>query len=503
MARQRTGSVEYRNGRWFASLTLGGAAAKGVPVQRRRVPLDPTIGPDDRDRAKAEAAKLSASFNGGSAGHVVKETDLTRGLSCTAWWKKYLEAAEAGQVGKSRRPQTDVENRRGAFRNWIEPYIGGLAMAKVQPEHLEDIRENLLTQVRAREAWRALPEPRGVKVGTSEKTAKRIWGEVVTAFGQASRRGDRAIAHLRVRDDNPATAESIEGLKLDGKRDMAALNSAEVVALLGCELVPLIRRRLYAVAIYTGLRQGELRGLNVSDVDLASGVVNVRGQRKSDGATKGRTKTAAAVRSVPTGDSIRSGRHLQPLLRVMTEGKPGDTPLLAVPKKGGSNRAALLVRQDMLTAGITREDLYRDDDLFMPFNFHGLRHTAVTHWEANPETPGWLLTAIGHTSKKTTKGYTDFGALIRAQNFGEAHPPLPANLIKPLSLAPDKAHATGTECESSLLNPVAAKLPIELTNTVDALATNSNRRRGGAGLRRVRARAVHLSAHRGGGRPDA
>ena len=57
------------------------------------------------------------------------------------------------------------------------------------------------------------------------------------------------------------------------------LREHEVMRVLGCQAVPLRSRLIFAVAIYTGLRAGELWGLRWDDVDLERGVLTVRHSR--------------------------------------------------------------------------------------------------------------------------------------------------------------------------------------------------------------------------------
>ena len=76
---------------------------------------------------------------------------------------------------------------------------------------------------------------------------------------------------------------------------------------------------MYAAAIYTATRQGELRALRVRDIDLTALQISVTKQLKG-GKEKDRTKTGRA-RVV----SIEA--NLVPLLRVLIEGRPSDALL--------------------------------------------------------------------------------------------------------------------------------------------------------------------------------
>ncbi len=70
--------------------------------------------------------------------------------------------------------------------------------------------------------------------------------------------------------------------------------------LIACELIPFHRRVRYALAFLTGLRDGEIAGLQVGDVDLAGGVLNVKQAVSLVGNRRpGKTKTEGSARLIP------------------------------------------------------------------------------------------------------------------------------------------------------------------------------------------------------------
>jgi integrase len=93
--------------------------------------------------------------------------------------------------------------------------------------------------------------------------------------------------------------------------------------------------------------------------------------------------------------------------------------------KGG---AADLMRTDLKLALITRADLTRDDAEQAPFTFHGLRHTAITHWYVAGKDETVLKLVAGHAMNEMTRRYLDAAALGRS-TFGQPHPPLPASVL--------------------------------------------------------------------------
>jgi integrase len=76
---------------------------------------------------------------------------------------------------------------------------------------------------------------------------------------------------------------------------------------------------LFTLAIASGLRQGELRGLRWTDIDLASGTLTVARQLLRDG-TAGKPKSDAGLRTIGLSDlgvyALRSQRRLQATQRL-------------------------------------------------------------------------------------------------------------------------------------------------------------------------------------------
>ena len=46
-----------------------------------------------------------------------------------------------------------------------------------------------------------------------------------------------------------------------------------------------------------------------------------------------------------------------------------------------------LLREDLLTVGVTGEAMFADDDLRMPLTFHGLRDTCLSHMAVRRDPP--------------------------------------------------------------------------------------------------------------------
>lgn len=340
--------------------------------------------------------------------------DATSRETVATWFGRYYDAAERGEVGKKNqgKPQASVRDRRDRFRVWLERHIGHLRMSEVTADHLRAVVAMLDDQIRLRARFyeddNGQREERGGKLrkpGISAKTGAHIWSEVTSGFREAL---SSKVDDLRVIKHSPLLG--VQPPIRTRAREQEALFPSEVLQLLSCGDIPLRRRRVYAVAIYTGMRRSELERLEANDVDLEHERITVRG-----------SKTDAAYREVPIEPAL-----LPLLRRLLKERKKG--PLLDVPSGQGSNGTADLMKQDLERAELRRAALYRDDAHTMPFSFHALRHTAITHWAVAGKSQLFLLTVAGHMDVMMTRRYLGKAALASSK-FGQPHPPLPSSIL--------------------------------------------------------------------------
>lgn len=162
---------------------------------------------------------------------------------------------------------------------------------------------------------------------------------------------------------------------------------------------------LYATAVYTGMRAGELAGLRWSDVDFDRRTINVR--RSYDG----KTKTRASRRFVPIVDA------LLPTLREWHAECSGE---LVFPNAAGNmhDQSARIFQETLHRvldrAGFVRPTEGRSRHVI---HFHSLRHTFACHWRLNGGALDDLIRVLGHTSKAMTEHYANVGGYHRPEHF--------------------------------------------------------------------------------------
>jgi integrase len=259
------------------------------------------------------------------------------------------------------------------------------------------------------------------------KTARNFWGLVAKMFSDAAHPDsghadprDPSSAPLHVRDDDPAA--KIRAPIERGERQQCALWPNEADALLTCARVPCHWRVLYAIAFYTGLRQSELRALQVQDVDLENGLLSVAKK------VSRRTGKIEATKTKKVGYCpIES--NLCDLLAALIEGRDGTEALLWMPPE--EDLAANVRDKHLPWAGVTRADLFADDETHQNFTFHGARHSHLTWRAGRGDNATDLMGTVLHSDFLTTQGYIDQAVLhaLRRQReklFG----PLPSDLIE-------------------------------------------------------------------------
>jgi integrase len=146
---------------------------------------------------------------------------------------------------------------------------------------------------------------------------------------------------------------------------------------------------LFHLAGTSGLRFGELAGLHVEDIDLGRGVIRV--QRSVWHGAEVTPKTRNGFREV----WIDSGtvELLRKHLGTRTTGRVFQTRN-ATPLSAEVLRLVLYPICDRL--GIPRGGM------------HAFRHGRVSHLQANNVPPDFTKSQVGHSSLRTTSGYTHF-----------------------------------------------------------------------------------------------
>ncbi len=387
MARPSTGTVQWSGSRWRARITLADGS-------RPWVDLPEGIGQRDVERARAKARELATyarehGYTKAPTGELTSDRETVR------------EYAARWLADRERRALRSVRDDRGRLAAHVFPTLGDTPIRAITPKECRALVAALDAKVSADAmAWR---------------TALNVWAVFAKMLADAC--GSKAEA-LRVREDNPAAGVAPPDRGIE--RSKAYLYPSEFLALVSSPAVSLRWRRVYALAVYTYARAGELEALRAADVDLEHGTLRVHRQADRNTGELRPTKTKMH-RAVPIE---RNARELVAAL-VRATGGDDDAPLVHMPPR---ESGAVMLRQHLRAAGIDRAELYADDETRTPLTFHDLRATGITWCAVRGDDPIKLQRRAGHTTLDTTQRYIREAENVRV-SFGDVFPPLPRELV--------------------------------------------------------------------------
>jgi len=272
-----------------------------------------------------------------------------------------------------------------------------------------------------------------------------------------------AIRWKLVSEPNPASKVRKREVQ---RRETQYLEADEIPRLLA--EIPLRWRALFAVAIYAGLRKGELAGLRWSDVDFGRRVITI--VRSYDRATK--TKR---IRQVEICDELlaflveESSRRRSDLVFPMTDGSmmPRHQDLCRV-FEHARKRAGIVLGYDHICrrAGCRYTDRRATPDearcpkcnmrlwvkpVPKPLRFHDTRSTFGTHLRERTGDIVLVQKRLGHSSPAITadiySGVRDpyamemmnklqFGAMPAVSGTGPARPQVSLDALSPMAIQP-------------------------------------------------------------------
>lgn len=235
-----------RNGKaysyWEARYTEGVDPGTGKQIQRSI----------SGKTQKEVAQKLKAATASMDAGTYTAPSKLTVGEWADIWARDYLGGVK---------PRT-AELYRGTIKTRIKPALGAVKLEVLNAHTIQGF-------------YNALSAPNGDKPGLSPKTVKNINGILHKALQQAV-----AVGYLRF---NPADVCTLPRME---RREIHPLDDAQVTAfLVAIKGHPM--EDLFTLALFTGLREGEVLGLTWECIDFKAGRLTVGQQLQRSTTTKG------------------------------------------------------------------------------------------------------------------------------------------------------------------------------------------------------------------------
>lgn len=305
-------------------------------------------------------------------------------LAAAKRWR--VDASKALQDGTLRPPSSLTVEQ--VARSWLEDARGGAVRNRsgraFKPSTLRGYQRTL--------ELRVFPHIGGVRLSDVHRRDLQRLIEALVAAGDTPSTVRNAIDPLRsifrraIRDELVAVnpTHDLEVPADDGRRERVA-TPGEARALLAA--LPDEDRALWATALYTGLRRGELRELRWTDVDLEAGMIGVE-RALDDSGEIITTKTIAGQREVPILGALRP--HL--LAHKLRTGRSGSD--LVFGRTASGPFIPSTVRRRAIAAWEKAE--------LEPIALHECRHTATTEMRAAGLDFKMIQVIIGHSSVTTT-----------------------------------------------------------------------------------------------------
>ncbi len=387
MPREATGTVVYRKGRWYARVSTKDATGKTVrPWVDLLIPDAPDT-PKGKAIAQARAREVAA---------------LAR--------DRTFAPGEASPAEESPGPETIGQLAERWF-TLLERDAGGKKVAT-----LDNYKTRMAAHVLP--AFKDTPPPlaipaireflRDLKSKRSGSTVRNV-AYVMTKFLDACEaegwtEGENPMRSRKVREVLPKQ-------EAPDPEDITTLTLPQARVLVNCPKVPEERRDLYLAALVTGLRAGELFGLQRVDLvlDDAPPTLRVRQQLAHARGSVGAGVRTESPKSRWSRRTLPVHAKLQARLLATTVDAPPDAFVFG----DGTERpdSAELLRVDLEAAGLPTK--VGDS----PIVFHSLRHTFSTLLEG-AGVPGDMIDRMLGQMPRTTRGrhYSrpDLEAMARA-----------------------------------------------------------------------------------------
>jgi integrase len=302
-------------------------------------------------RTQAEAkAKLDKARRERDAGTLVMSS-----MTVEKWLIHWLDKIAARDL----KPQT-IKGYRGYISHWLIPELGKKRLTDLRPEHIRGLHDAM------RDA------------GCAEATVRQAHAILKRSLRVAVFEGKLAVS----------PAERVKSPKTDRERRQQ-LTIAQAKRILDHT-----DDARWWLAVFYGMRQGEVLGLRWTDVDLDKSRLTIAQtlQLAEDGTPFfGPPKSKTSRRTMPMSPLLAARLRLH----WIAEGQPADGLVFPAPGGGPRNRYADYKAWKRLLA---------DLDL-PPVALHAARNTAASLLEASGVQDRLVAQILGHSQVQITHGY--------------------------------------------------------------------------------------------------
>ncbi|MCL2046126.1 MAG: site-specific integrase [Oscillospiraceae bacterium] len=236
-----SGTIRQRSdGRWEARVTTHYDSGTGKQMRR-------SVYGDTQADVRQKLTALTKDVDDGT---YIEPSKLTVEQWLDIWVATYLGAIK---------PNT-ADKYASICKTHLKPSLGSSPLKSLSAHTIQSL-------------YNELQKGDGIKKGLSPKTVKNIHGVLHKSFQQAVK-----LDYIRV---NPCAAVELPRIV---RKEIAPLNEDQMAAFL--DAIQGHRwEMLYTVALFTGLRQGELLGLDWQSVDFERGTIHVSKQLQRNRST--------------------------------------------------------------------------------------------------------------------------------------------------------------------------------------------------------------------------
>jgi len=271
------------------------------------------------------------------------------------------DAYTAGHIAVNIRQSTQRDYERN-LRLYLLPAFGSIKVRVITPEMIEAYRNRLLEK------------------GTGRRTINKCHTLLSAIFRYALRY--RWITANPAAEVRKLRAESADEEQLETSSILTPTEAQQMLEAAGDRY-----RVLFLMAVSTGMRQGELLGLQWGDIDWTAKQVHVRRQYSSG--RFGDLKTKNSKRKIGLGDEL-----IHELKAWKLRCPKGDRDLVFPNGAGKPENHGNLLRRGFYPA-LRRAGLRQ-------IRFHDLRHTFASFLIARNVHPKRIQALLGHSSIKIT-----------------------------------------------------------------------------------------------------
>jgi integrase len=361
---------------------------------RKASPINTRRGAEEYER-QVRHALLTGTFG--------KENSAGRALTLGEFAPRFITDSENNNKYSS------VVTKQQILKDHVLPFFGEMALSAIGPAEIEDFKALMRQKKSAARARKEAPTRAALRKRKDTEAKPLSLKSINNVLTVVSR-----LLAVAVEQRVIPQAPRVKLFKKLPKPTFDFLTFEEAERLITASEPEW--RALLLVALKTGLRQGELIGLQWKDLDLQRGKLHVRRTiwRGVVGLPKGGRERTVDL-PVSAGEALKAHRHLRgPSVFCQEDGQPLTAGKMKQP-----------LHRSLQRAGISREQ--------GGIGWHDLRHTYGSHLAMRGVPLKAIQELMGHVTIEMTERYAHLSPEVRASAVQQLDLPVPQLTAAPVS----------------------------------------------------------------------